>query len=254
MIEAVDYSPVVQSILKEKNKEFSPQGMTIDQVDRHGKMLIFHLMDQNGGEHFILSHLGMSGGWRISNGPLEGVGHVHVVFHGPGKTFSYVDPRRFGNMYFVNHQKAKEQLKKLGVDIASDDFNPQYLQKVFKKFPQKILKPFLLDQAYFAGSGNYIASEICARAGIRPTRRCQKITFKECEKMIEATKEVLNQNIKSGGAAFSGGYSDALGDKGEGATNLVVFYQKICQMCKIGPVKKMILAGRGTYYCPKCQK
>lgn len=254
VIEAAEYSSVVSSIIKEKNKLFDPSQMTIDQIERHGKMLIFHLMDLQGKEFFILSHLGMSGSWRISNGPLQGVKHIHVVFHGPGKTLSYVDPRRFGHMYFLDKERAKKQILKLGVDIGSEQFQREYIWQVFKKFPEKIIKPFLLDQKYFAGSGNYIASEICARAGIRPTRKCKNITKNECQKIIQATQEVLDQNITGGGAAFSGGYSDTRGDKGEGVTNLVVFYQKICQMCKKNAVKKIIIAGRGTYYCPHCQK
>jgi len=60
--------------------------------------------------------------------------------------------------------------------------------------------------------------------------------------------------LASGGTTFQGGYRDSSGEKGLGVQHLVVFYQKTCQLCRKSEVKKIILAQRGTYYCPKCQK
>lgn len=255
VIDAVEYSPVVNSILKEKNKLFDPSGMTINALERHGKMLIFQLSSPEGKQFFITSHLGMSGSWRISKEPLSSdIKHVHLVFHGYGKTLSYVDPRRFGNLYFLDKSKAKEHLSRLGVDVSSHNFTVDYLLNLFRRFPAKQLKPFLLDQKYFAGVGNYIACEICARARVRPTRKCGKITKNEAQQLLSATHSILSKSIKSNGMTFSGGYQDAFGNKGEGVKNLVVFYQKICGICEKTPVKKIVLQGRGTYYCPSCQK
>ena len=253
-IEKVKYSPVVKSILKKENKNFDPKGRTISHITRHGKMLDFHLDD----DLHILSHLGMSGSWRISKEPIKEK-HTHVLFSGKDKRgkeihFGYVDPRRFGNMYFLFEEQTEEYYSRLGVDIGSKEFTPEYVYSVLKKFPNKVLKPFLLDQKYFAGCGNYIASEICARAGIRPSRRCGKVTKTEAAKIVEATDSVLNGSLENNGMTFSGGYSDAYGEKGEGVQNLVVFYQKICGLCKKTEVKKIVQAQRGTYYCPKCQK
>ena len=123
-----------------------------------------------------------------------------------------------------------------------------------KKFPNRQLKPFLLDQKYFAGSGNYIACEICAQAGIRPTRKCAKITKAEALKIKKATDSVINSSIENKGQSFSGGYRDATGEVDQGVQNLVVFYQKICGLCKKTEVKKIELKGRGTYFCPSCQR
>ncbi len=254
VVDAVTYSKVSSSIIKPGTQLFDPTGMTLNQIDRHGKMLIFKFLDSHGVDFYLLSHLGMSGTWRISNGPLEDIPHVHVVLHGVGKTFSYVDPRRFGKMYFCTKEVAKARYTRLGIDIASDEFTTEYIYQTLKKYPQRQLKPFLLDQAYFAGSGNYIACEICARAGIRPTRRCGKISKKEAEKILAATKSILNDTLTTGGMTFSGGYQDAYGDAGGGVKNLVVFHQKNCQLCKTTQTKKIVLAQRGTYYCPKCQK
>jgi formamidopyrimidine-DNA glycosylase len=76
----------------------------------------------------------------------------------------------------------------------------------------------------------------------------------EFPKILNAIKEVLTPALASGGTTFQGGYRDASGEKGKGVEHLVVFYQKICQLCLKTPVKKILLAQRGTYYCPRCQK
>ncbi len=251
-IEKETYSSVVSSCLKDKDRMFSPKGRTIVEIRRKGKLLAFDLDDKS----VIYSHLGMSGTWRVSKEALA-LKHTHVEFKtkdAQGETIflSYIDPRRFGNMYFLKDERRDEKWNELGVDIGSEEFTADYILTTLKRYPQRELKPFLLDQNFFAGVGNYIACEICARAGIRPTRRAGKVTKLECTKLLEATRSILEDTISTGGTTFSGGYQDANGDKGEGVLNLVVFWQETCQMCG-GPVKKIELKGRGTFYCPKCQ-
>jgi formamidopyrimidine-DNA glycosylase len=251
---SASYSKVHKSILKPKNKHFDPVSATISHIKRKGKLLIFTCDD----DKYFLSHLGMSGSWRISKTKIIEK-HTHIQFETLGKHnekifLGYVDPRRFGNLYFYYEPEALVFIDGLGVDIGTKDFTGEYVYSVCKKFPNKVLKPFLLDQKYFAGCGNYIASEICARAGIRPTRKTGKVTKKEAQVISEVTKLVLDQSIKSNGMTFSGGYSDTEGVVGEGVNNLVVFYQKVCGICQQTKVKKVVLQTRGTYYCPKCQK
>lgn len=251
-IQKMDLSPVVSSILKDKSREFNPKGKTILEVDRKGKLLNFILEN----DQHILSHLGMSGSWRISDTKVDEK-HTHLQFtgivSGKKKYLAYIDPRRFGNMYFYKKDNAIEFMKGLGVDVSKDEFDDAYLLSVIKRFPDKQIKPFLLEQKYFSGVGNYMASEICALAGVRPSRRLSKITKVEVSKLVKATKDVIEGQIKYQGMSFSGGYKDAFGDDGGGLNNLVVFYQENCGMCG-GPVKKIVMATRGTYYCPSCQK
>jgi formamidopyrimidine-DNA glycosylase len=252
-IENVSYSKVSESILKKKDRGFDPKGKTITEIKRKGKLMDFVLS----GEHHILSHLGMSGSWRVWQ-KREDVPHSHIILEGKNSkgplVFAYVDPRRFGNMYFVDQGKAQFHLQKLGVDIGSADFTPEYIHQACQRYPERQIKAFLLDQAFFAGCGNYIACEICARAGIRPTRKCQKITRDDAAKIKAATISVLEGQIESNGLTFQGGYTDTSGEKGEGLSQLVVFHQVTCGLCKKGKVKKIVLAQRGTYYCPRCQK
>lgn len=225
------------------------KGKTLTTIKRKGKMLDFIFDD---GSH-LLSHLGMTGTWLIGE-TIKAGKHTHLTLKGKTYTLAYDDPRRFGHMYYYSAEEAAKKLAELGMDLADPDFDLKYLTAAIKRYPERALKVTLLDQKLFAGSGNYIANEICARAGIRPTRKCKNVKREEFPKILRAIKKVLEPAIAAGGTTFQGGYRDSTGERGEGVHHLVVFYQKICQMCKKTPVKKIILAQRGTYYCPKCQK
>lgn len=250
-VDKVEFSPVSSSIVKDQDCELI--GKTITSIERYGKVLRFYIDS----DFRIISGLGMSGSWRLSKTKIQEK-HTHIQISGlKGKTrwyLGYVDPRRFGTFHIFNLENEKEWLTRLGPDVSSPDFNFDYLWELRKSKPTKVLKPFLLEQKFFAGVGNYMASEICARAYVRPTRKMATLTKRECQALIDSTKSVLEDSIKNNGTTFSGGYSDANGDKGMGVQNLVVFYQKICGLCKETEVKKITLAQRGTYFCPKCQK
>jgi len=195
----------------------------------------------------------MTGTWLIGETITSGK-HTHLTLKSLTHTLAYDDPRRFGHMYFYSEAEAQKKLTELGMDLTDPGFDLKYLTDAIKRFPDRALKVTLLDQKLFAGSGNYIANEICARAGIRPTRRCKDVKKSEFPLLLQATQEVLAPALASGGTTFQGGYRDSSGEKGLGVQHLVVFYQKTCQLCRKSEVKKIILAQRGTYYCPKCQK
>jgi len=249
-IDKVYFSKVSSSIIK--TRDFSPLNLVIEKVVRQGKVLRFFLS----GDKRIISGLGMSGGWRISREPMN-VKHTHIQFSslvkGQETYLAYVDPRRFGVAHFFNEENEAQWLTRLGVDVSTDQFTLEYLLTLKNKFPEKKIKPFLLEQNYFAGVGNYMASEICARALIRPSRRMKTLRRLDLENILVANKIVLDDAITTGGTTFSGGYADAFGEKGAGVTGLVVFYQEICRLCEVTAVKKVVMLQRGTYYCPRCQ-
>lgn len=237
-----------------KQKDFIPnRNDVITEIKRKGKYLIFKFKNP---DHFIISHLGMSGSWRISSEKLDAVSgkHAHVVFVTDKQVLSYVDPRRFGHIYFLNKEHFIAKEKTFPIDISEKEFDANHIKSIFDKYPNKTLKVFLLDQKHFSGIGNYIASEICARAKLLPTRIVSTITKADCLKIKNAIDLIIVGAIKTNGTTFSGGYVDAFGDKGLGVQHLVVFHQKICQMCNKNEVIKITLGGRGTFYCPKCQK
>lgn len=235
------------SILYEE--EFSLSGpMTIMDLQRKGKLLIFVL----GHEQYLLSHLGMSGSWRVSSEKITAK-HTHLQFRSKKTYLAYVDPRRFGRLHLVKKEKYQELLEGLGMDIASEDFTSSYIFESLQRTPNRPIKNTLLDQKLFAGVGNYLANEICARARLLPTRLCKTLKASDCRRIQKATQMVLQGAIASQGTTFHGGYLDTQGQKGEGVKNLMVFYQKVCQLCRKTEVKKIYLNGRGTYFCPRCQ-
>lgn len=201
----------------------------------------------------LLSHLGMTGAWLIGK-KIKRNKHIHLIIEGKDLTLAYDDYRRFGHLYYYSKNQAKEKLATLGVDLLSPDFTLKYLTACLKKYPARMLKVALLDQKYFAGTGNYIANEICARAKILPIRKCKDLKPHEFIKIFKMTKQVIHTALSAGGASFQGGYKNLDGEKGKGSSEFIVFYKKICQSCKITSVKKVYLAQRGTYYCPLCQK
>ncbi len=237
-----------------KKRDFVPKsGDVIAEFSRKGKILIFKFQNPN---QFIISHLGMSGSWRISDSQLDSVQgkHAHVIFETEKKFLSYIDPRRFGYIYFLNKKNFLKIMNTWPMDISEQGFDHHHIKTIFNNSPHKILKPFLLDQKKFSGIGNYIASEICARAKILPTRIVNTLSNKDCINIKLAIEHILFEAQGSSGTTFGGGYRDAFGEKGEGVKHLVVFHQKICQMCKKTNIVKTILGGRGTFHCPRCQK
>lgn len=247
------YSDKIGSIIKNDKPQVAD--LTIVDIMRKGKFLNFHFADNT----HLINHLGMSGSWIINKKPSEEK-HTHVEFHICVKKdlkkyyLSYVDPRRFGKMYYCSLPHFKKRWGAIGPDITSQEFTLEYLGELIKKYPNKKIKDLLMNQKLLSGVGNYMASEICAWAKIRPQKRCSLISKKYWPKIYESILFVAGGAIKSGGTTFSGGYRDTTGKKGEGLKNLIVFYQRVCGQCKSEPVKKVYLSGRGTYYCPFCQK
>ena len=240
-----------------KVMDFDPTGFTIIKIRRHAKWLIFDLYPHG----HLLSHLGMSGSWQMSHNPLAEK-HGHIEFIDKSKSefgvLTYIDPRRFGHFYALSSENFLEKVKELPEDVSSPEFDESRIALELFRFPGRPIKPHLLDQKAFPGVGNYMASEICARAGILPDRLAGDITADEIKKMKSAIDLVISGAVETKGTTFSGGYRDANGSKGEGVKHLVVFYQHHCQMClergKVTKVIKTTMAGRGTYHCPVCQK
>ena len=250
-IQKTTYSKFSSSIIKQK--KFNLEKLRLSTIKRKGKWLDFVL----GNNMHMLSNLGMSGSWRIDDKPITAK-HAHLKFQCLSKRkkkyLAYVDPRRFGNIYICNQGFVDKKLDSLGPDILNDDLPLNYVEEVFKKNSSKMIKILLLEQKYFAGIGNYMASEICARAKILPTRPAGKTKIREIKAIKKAIKIVIKKSLASQGLSFHGGYFDARGDKGKAINHLLVFYQKICGQCKKEEVSKIILKGRGTYFCKKCQK
>lgn len=248
-IEAVE---VVETRLRQPvTADFTLQlvGCTIDDIERRGKYLLFHL--SNG--HALLSHLGMSGSLVLQPQGTPAAPHDHVRFRlSEGWELTYNDPRRFG-LLRVGRGADFPELRNVGPDPLSASLSLQTLAALTRG-RKKPVKNLLMDQRSLAGIGNIYANEILFAAGIRPGRQARRLTRIELQRLLDATRSVLKAAIRLGGSSISD-YRDGTGRPGYFQLRLRVYDRQgqPCHRCN-GRVKRVIHAGRSSFYCPDCQR
>jgi formamidopyrimidine-DNA glycosylase len=226
---------------------------TISGVRRVGKHIVFDLeAPTNGKEPSArkssqwIVHLGMTGSLRISAPDVPIEKHTHAILKlSSGRELRFVDPRRFGRLSVIEKFEAPG-LEPL--EIAFQDFAALFHGR------NTPIKSALLNQKLLSGVGNIYADEALFRAGIRPRRRAASLTRDELNKLHAALKKVLKEAIRLGGSSISD-YVDANGDEGFFQLKHRVYGREgeLCLVCKI-PIKRIVIAGRSSHYCPRCQK
>jgi formamidopyrimidine-DNA glycosylase len=225
-------------------------GATITTLRRHGKYL---LVDTDT-PRTLLVHLGMTGRFLIVPKAAPRAKHTHVVLDLGARELRFVDARRFGQIDVVEHEREREHvgLAVLGVDPLVDGFDGSYL---FEKSRRRsaTLKAFVLDQGIVAGVGNIYASEALWRAKLKPTRRAKKLTAAGANTLAAAIHEVFDRALTKGGTSLRD-FVAADGREGENAEYLWVYDRagEPCPRCK-AKIRRTVLQGRATYYCPTCQ-
>jgi formamidopyrimidine-DNA glycosylase len=191
-------------------------------------------------------HLGMTGRMVVSPPAGEIAKHTHLIAKlASGRELRFVDPRRFGRLSVAHGFKAggSEPL-----EVQLDHF-----VKLFhgRKTP---IKSALLNQKLLSGVGNIYADESLFRAGIRPRRRASSLTREDLRRLYLAVQEVLREAIALGGSSVSD-YVDANGEEGFFQLQHRVYGREgePCLVCKT-PIKRIVIAGRSSHYCAKCQK
>lgn len=240
----VIYKPIIASDLDEFMKL---KGQHFRDFKRRGKYLIF-IMD----DVILLSHLRMEGKYFLMDYD-EPIGkHQHVIFKlDNGKELRYNDVRKFGRMEILPLDYDLSKLKDLGPEPFSDEFNHDYVKKYLAK-QNKAIKEVLLNQSFVAGIGNIYADEICSAIKIMPTTIANKLNDEDIDNLISATREILNEAISAGGTTIRS-YTSSLGVSGRFQLSLRVHTLKKCPYCA-SEIVKIRVGGRGTYYCPLCQK
>ncbi len=226
-------------------------GATIVAVRRIGKYL---LVDTDG-DRSLLVHLGMTGRLRIHKTGDPRAKHTHVVFGLGTRELRFSDPRRFGQIDVVTRATEREHpaLAVLGPDALTDGVDPVAFH-ARARGKKAMLKAFVLDQSVVAGVGNIYASEALWRAQLRPTTRAHKLTLESATRLAAAITEVLDHALSNGGTSLRD-FVDADGAEGENADYLWVYDRagEPCLRCKTA-IRRSVLQGRATYYCPTCQK
>ena len=193
-------------------------------------------------------HLGMTGSLLVCEPQTEIEKHTHAILHlSSGRELRFVDPRRFGRLSVAPAADFDAGgIEPLEVDL--DHFISLFRGR---KTP---IKSALLNQKLLRGVGNIYADESLFRAGIRPRRRAATIPRERVGKLFHVVKEVLQEAIALGGSSISD-YVDADGEEGFFQLQHRVYGREgePCLVCKT-PIKRVVIAGRSSHYCPKCQK
>lgn len=227
-------------------------GNSIKAIDRRGKYIILKM--DNG----ILSviHLRMTGKllYTLQNQPIDKYSCV-VFYLEDGNKLVYADVRRLGTLEVVNIDELSriKGLYTLGAEPLSKEFTIEYLQNILKGSKSKI-KSFLLNQKNIAGLGNIYVDEALFLSEINPLRIATSLNDMEIKRLHEAINKVISAGIEDGGTTFRD-YRNGLGGKGSHQEHLYVYNRKgqPCRLCQT-VIEKTTVGGRGTYYCPSCQR
>lgn len=245
----IRYPKMIKTDLDQFQKEVP--GQEIQSMGRRGKYLLFYLTDK-----VLISHLRMEGKYFYYPGHVPGRKHAHIFIQfEDGGTLVYEDVRKFGTMellapelldaYFVS--------KKLGPEPTKEDFDLEIFIGALKK-SKKPIKSHLLDQTLVAGLGNIYVDEVLWRAKVPPSRLSNSLTAQEARKVHDETIKVLGKAVEKGGSTIRT-YTNAFGEDGT-MQDFHQVYDKAGQACsRCGSIiEKIQLGGRGTHFCPKCQR
>lgn len=240
-------------IIKSSKKDFKKNliGKTITDVDNYGKWIFIIL-----GDYTILSHLRMEGKYYIKLSSDEYEKHEHIIFNlDNGYDLRYKDVRKFGVMYLVKTKDIYNvpEISKLGMEPDNKKLTKEYIYNKIHK-SNKPIKVLLLDQTIINGFGNIYVDEVLYASHILPIRLGNNISLEECDSIRKEGSKIIKKATKCGGTTIRS-YTSSLGVLGTYQKYLNV-HTKVNQKCPIcgDIIKKIRVGGRGTYYCPKCQK
>lgn len=219
-------------------------------VRRMGKHIVFDLAEssaKNAAAQWIV-HLGMTGRMLVCEPEDLAAKHTHLVATlVSGRELRFIDARMFGKLSVSVPAKFDPGgLEPLDADVAS-------FLKLFRRRKTPI-KSALLNQKLLRGVGNIYADEALARTGIRPRRRASSISKGDLARLLVAIQDVLREAIKLGGSSVSD-YVGADGEEGFFQLRHRVYGREgePCLQCKT-PIRRVVIGGRSSHYCPKCQK
>lgn len=219
------------------------RGRNVVDITRRAKRIVVRL--DNDDRFYI--HLGMSGRLTIEKPDAPMLPHTHLVLDVGGSEIRFRDPRRFGGIWWLGKERDDENIGPEPLALRT----PQ-LAKMLSK-TKRAIKSALLDQRLIAGLGNIYADEALHAAGIHPKKRADKLNREQVRRLNVAIKSTLRRAIRHKGSTLRD-YVDADGAAGN-FHNLHRVYAREgedCLRCKT-PIKRIVLGGRSTCFCPQCQ-
>jgi formamidopyrimidine-DNA glycosylase len=232
-------------------------GSRLVEVRRHGKMLLFAFdpaaptPNPPAPPIWLIIHLGMTGQLVLHAADGSIAPHTHVWFSlDDGRELRYTDIRRFGHMRIASPEELATLVAPLGADPL-ELTEAEFRRRLGKR--QARVKALLLDQHVLRGLGNIYADESLWRARVHPMRRGSDLSEEELGRLWRAIRQVLREAIRLGGTSISD-YVNALGRPGGFQKRLRVYrrHGRRCPRCR-ATIERLIVAGRGTHFCPHCQ-
>lgn len=223
------------------------RGRQIEAITRRGKFLVFTLSD----DETLIIHLRMSGHLSVvgAEEPVDAYTHTRFSLD-DGRELRFRDPRKFGCVYLVHDPQ--EVLGKLGPEPLEPGFTVETLQERLHG-RRRLLKPLLLDQSFIAGVGNIYADEALFYARLHPQRTTDTLTAEEITALHAGLQKALSEGIAREGASITT-YLKPDGQKGDMQNAMAVYGQEELPCPRCGtPIKRIVLGGRGTHFCPNCQ-
>ena len=245
------------------------RGVRLDAVERRGKYILVALSRgterqrsgaaANGAtapHDELVVHLGMTGHLDVCDAAATPRPHTHLRCRlDDGRELRYADARRFGRLLLGPRELLVEHraIPRLGVEPLGDEFTIAALDAVLKTTTRSV-KAALLDQSRVAGLGNIYVDEACFLAGVRPTRRCTRLTAEERQRLHAAIRAVLNAAIENRGSTIDD-YRDLWNAAGTYQERLLAYGRGGLPCLRCGTtMRRTVVAGRGTAFCPSCQR
>ncbi len=237
-------------------------GSRIEAVGRVGKHIVVDLLRCDNRKGQWLVHLGMTGRLLVVEPDVTMPAHTHAVVQlDDGRELRFIDPRRFGRLSIIDNDETVDSAKAgngpargfTGTGQEPLEISVDAFIKLFRARRTPI-KSALLNQKLLHGVGNIYADESLFRAGIRPKRQAARVSRQELTRLHAGLQTVLREAIALGGSSVSD-YVDADGARGFFQLEHRVYLRagKPCLACGT-PVRRIVLGGRGTHYCPVCQR
>ena len=225
------------------------EGRRVERLGRRGKYLVWEFE----GDAYLLVHLRMTGTLLLGGEPVS---HTRVIFDldGGAVRLAFVDPRRFGTGELALGADALEAFlaARLGLEPFDPGFTPEHLRGLARRCRAPV-KAFLLDQKRIAGVGNIYADEALHRAGIHPQRRTDRLKAGQVAALRDAVIAALEAGVAAKGATIDD-FRHPDGVQGTFQDQFLVHLRagEACGTCGT-PIRKLVVGGRGTYVCERCQ-
>jgi formamidopyrimidine-DNA glycosylase len=218
-------------------------GKTIRDVRRYGKFILIDFTDKSAA---LGIHLGMTGKLLLDAEPGP---HSHAILTLDRGLLVYDDIRQFGRIEFSDQFASR--LERLGPDPLSLSVEA-FVSRLRAR--RAMVKPLLLNQSFLRGMGNIYTDEALFRAGVHPRALAYRLSRDRAARLHAAVVEVLSESIASGGSSVSD-YVDSDGRQGSFQLSHRVYGKQgePCPICST-PIRRILVAQRGTHFCPKCQR